>query len=133
MPFCPKCGKQVEENALFCPSCGAALTQQPQPTQPIQPPQPSVPPYVPPRPMAGTKNEGLAAVLSFIFSGLGQIYVGQIGRGIGILIGGIIVAFIGWVFLWIPLLVYWVWNVYDAYNLAKKYNQELMRTGNPPW
>ena len=33
MPFCPKCGKQVEENASFCPSCGAPLTQQ-QLTQP---------------------------------------------------------------------------------------------------
>jgi hypothetical protein len=28
MPFCPKCEKQVEENASFCPSCGAPLTQQ---------------------------------------------------------------------------------------------------------
>lgn len=28
MPFCSKCEKQVEEDALFCPNCGAPLTQQ---------------------------------------------------------------------------------------------------------
>ena len=130
MPFCSKCGRQVEENASFCQNCGAALTQQPQPTQYSQP---TVPTHVLPRPVMSTKNEGLAAVLSFLFSGLGQIYVGRIGRGLGILLGGIVIALIGWILLWIPLLVYWVWNIYDAYNLAKEYNQELMRTGNPPW
>jgi uncharacterized membrane protein YvbJ len=25
MPYCPKCGNQVDENMLFCPRCGAAL------------------------------------------------------------------------------------------------------------
>jgi hypothetical protein len=30
MPYCPRCGKQVEETALFCSSCGAPLKQQPQ-------------------------------------------------------------------------------------------------------
>ena len=28
MPYCPKCGRQVEENVLYCPNCGASLTQQ---------------------------------------------------------------------------------------------------------
>ena len=91
------------------------------------------PPYVPPRPATGTKNEGLAAVLSVLWSGLGQIYVGRIGRGLGIMVGGIILALVSWILLWIPMLFYWVWNIYDAYNLARRYNQELARTGNPPW
>ncbi|MEM2111431.1 MAG: zinc ribbon domain-containing protein [Candidatus Bathyarchaeia archaeon] len=25
MPYCPKCGSQVEEEMTFCPKCGAAL------------------------------------------------------------------------------------------------------------
>jgi len=34
MPYCSKCGKQVEETDLFCSSCGAPLKQQPQTGQP---------------------------------------------------------------------------------------------------
>jgi hypothetical protein len=30
MPYCSRCGKQVEETDLFCYSCGAPLKQQPQ-------------------------------------------------------------------------------------------------------
>ena len=26
MPFCPKCGKEVEEKAAFCSNCGEALS-----------------------------------------------------------------------------------------------------------
>ena len=37
MPFCPRCGKEVEPNAAFCSNCGAALTQQ-QVFQPVQQP-----------------------------------------------------------------------------------------------
>ncbi|MFQ6075527.1 MAG: hypothetical protein ACE5Z5_05265 [Candidatus Bathyarchaeia archaeon] len=72
-------------------------------------------------------------MLSAFWSGLGQIYVGRIGRGLGIMVGGILLALFSWILLWIPLLIYWIWNIYDAYKLAKKYNQELMRTGTPPW
>ncbi len=134
MPYCPRCGRAVDEYAAFCPNCGAALTPQPAAPSPIPPSPPPPPPtYTAPRPVAGMKNEGLAAVLSFLFSGLGQIYVGRIGRGIGILIGGIVIALISPLLLWIPLLIYWIWNIYDAYNLAKQYNRELMRTGSPPW
>jgi uncharacterized membrane protein YvbJ len=25
MPYCPKCGKEVQEDTAFCPNCGAAL------------------------------------------------------------------------------------------------------------
>jgi len=28
MPYCPKCGRQVGENDLFCSNCGAPLKQQ---------------------------------------------------------------------------------------------------------
>jgi len=69
------------------------------------------------------KDPGIAALLSFFVAGAGQIYVGAVGRGL--------VIFGGFVLLWIlflfdgllPLigLIYWIWNVYDAYNLAKKF------------
>jgi hypothetical protein len=28
MPYCPKCGNQVEENMTFCPRCGAPLKKE---------------------------------------------------------------------------------------------------------
>ncbi len=32
--------------------------------------------------------------------------------------------------LWLAFLI---WNVFDAYNLARIYNQHLITTGRPPW
>lgn len=37
------------------------------------------------------KNPGIAAVLSFLITGLGQIYNGQIGKGIGF-----VVVYLSW-------------------------------------
>jgi len=30
-------------------------------------------------------------------------------------------------------LIFFIWQAYDSYKLAKKYNQELNSTGKPPW
>jgi len=30
-------------------------------------------------------------------------------------------------------LIFFIWQAYDSYKLAKKYNQELYSTGKPPW
>lgn len=69
------------------------------------------------------KNPGLAAVLSFFFTGLGQIYNGQIGKGIGM----IVVQFINilLMFVVIGLITYpavWIWGIYDAYKSAERLN-----------
>jgi TM2 domain-containing membrane protein YozV len=74
------------------------------------------------------KNEGVAAVLSFLFTGLGQIYNGQIGKGlIFVLIG--VMLFIT-IFFLIGLVLYpifWIYNIYDAYDTAKKINAGIVR------
>jgi TM2 domain-containing membrane protein YozV len=54
------------------------------------------------------KSEGLAVFLSFLWMGLGQMYVGRIGRGIvlailGLLLGAPILLFLGMLFS--PILV----------------------------
>ncbi|WP_226037046.1 hypothetical protein [Aquibacillus saliphilus] len=71
------------------------------------------------------KSAGLAAVLSFFVTGLGQIYNGQIGKGIGF----IIVYAISWAMMFIligfittPIL--WIWGMVDAYKVAEKINQK---------
>ncbi len=74
------------------------------------------------------KSAGLAAVLSFFISGLGQIYNGQILKGLIIIVvqlinGALTTILIGW----IPLAIVWVWAIIDAYREAERINarQEL--------
>jgi TM2 domain-containing membrane protein YozV len=62
-------------------------------------------------------------VLSFFIPGLGQIYNGELGKGITIVVVTIAswmltVIHIGFVIL-IPL---WIWSMYDAYRTAEKIN-----------
>jgi len=73
---------------------------------------------------AKMKNSGLAAVLSFFFTGLGQIYNGQIGKGIlFIIIQGInfllMFIFVGF----ITYAIVWIWGMIDAYKTAEKINR----------
>lgn len=73
------------------------------------------------------KSEGLAAVLSFLIPGLGQIYNGEIGKGIGILVLAIILGILFFLLITVlVLLILWIWNIYDAYTTAKEINQRAM-------
>ncbi len=72
------------------------------------------------------KNPGLAAVLSFLWMGLGQIYNGQIAKGIMFMV---IYAF-SWIlmivligFITTPLL--FIYGIWDAYKSAEKINQRI--------
>jgi TM2 domain-containing membrane protein YozV len=96
---------------------------------------------------ANAKNAGVAAVLSFVFNGLGQIYNGQITKGLTImflsglsmfifLLGGILIGLwlfgkfvfnneliIGLALLLLGLIficVLGVYNIFDAYRVASK-------------
>lgn len=97
--------------------------------------------------MDNYKNPGVAAVLSFIFAGLGQIYNGHIGKGLVLIfisvvsaacliMGAVITGYwfvdvgkyefstlwIGISLIVISILVIaitGIYNIYDAYNVAK--------------
>jgi len=105
--FCPSCGKELQfENAEICPSCGVRIKELPKVQQ------------------SEIKSSGIAAIASFLIPGLGQIYCGQIGRGIMIMIAVaiscvLILLLIGLILA--PLV--WIWNVYDAYTLAEQINK----------
>ena len=112
----------------ICPHCGNSLK--------VMPEQREIDGS---RVAIGTKNSGLAAVLSLIIPGLGQMYAGRIGRGLLFLfivvpMTVIIAMFFFWLFvpLFLPL-GFWIWNIYDAYNICNAYNWSLLETGNPPW
>ena len=80
------------------------------------------------------KNPGLAGVLSFFWMGLGQIYNGQIAKGVFfiILYGiSVLMMFILIGFITTPIL--WIWGIYDAYVSAEKINRDLAgRHGGGP-
>lgn len=71
-----------------------------------------------------SKNPGIAALLSFFYTGLGQIYNGQIGKGV---IFAIIQAVnIALMFVLIGFITYpvlWIWGMIDAYRVANAGSQ----------
>jgi len=115
--FCVNCGAEIDARAEICPKCGVRVAP--------PPPQSSSAPNV----MFERKNEGLAAVLSFLFVGLGQIYNGEISKGIMFIIVGVIAVLT--MFLLIGFIIYplfWIYNIYDAFNTAKEINAGRIRT-----
>lgn len=59
-------------------------------------------------------NPGVAVVLSILFPGAGQIYNGQVGKGIAVFLS----STIGMIFLFGFFV--WFWSLFDAHNVAKK-------------
>ena len=69
------------------------------------------------------KNPGAAAVLSVLFTGLGQIYNGQIGKGIAFMIvGAVLVATMLMLIGFVLYPLFWIYNIYDAHKTAKQIN-----------
>jgi len=113
--YCPNCGAQLQyAEAEICPTCGVRIKNPP--TQAAKSGNISTS-------TDEIKSTGIAVIASFFIPGLGQIYCGKILRGIGILIAAIIAACL--IIVLIGFIIYpvlWIWNLYDAYTLAKKIN-----------
>lgn len=132
MIICSRCRSKNPDGTTNCQGCGKVLRPRPRPI-----PSPRIPEYderypeyeSPGYPRANTlqselKNPGIAAVLSFLIVGLGQVYNGEIGKGIVLILIyfialGTILIGIG-IFL-VPVL--WLYGVLDAYNTAKRLNE----------
>ena len=97
--FCSHCGKKISSQAEICPKCGVRQKY------------------------TEVKNAGVAAILSFILPGIGQIYNGQIGKGVLFLFFEFIFFSLSFILIGIPfLLVLWAYAIYDAYTTAEKMN-----------
>jgi TM2 domain-containing membrane protein YozV len=78
-------------------------------------------------PVQPIKNAGLAAVLSALWCGLGQIYNGQIGKGIAFMIIQFINALLMFIFIgFITYPIMWIWGMVDAYRQAEEINRETI-------
>ncbi len=73
---------------------------------------------------AGGKSPVLAALLSFLFSGLGQIYNGELTKGLILAV----VYLISWLLSWFLIgccttPIIWLYGIYDAYHSADQINK----------
>lgn len=154
MTFCKHCGEELPSDEVDnCPFCGGELDYYaPKPAEKKEKQQVKVIKVVP------HKSPGTAALIAFIGAifgllGIGQIYVGRIGRGIAILLSGFVLHALIWItffgtflggafagarnslaFLYIGrsvavafVFIYvglWIWQILDARSVAKKHNEE---------
>lgn len=107
--FCSNCGFEMPKTSKFCPECGTTVERVP----PVMNTTTIVVP--------SNKSSGLAALLSFLIIGLGQVYLGLTKKGIilfllAIISGVLMMVLIGW----ITWLLVWGYAIYDAYNSCEK-------------
>lgn len=155
--YCSQCGSQLPDNTKFCPSCGAGIVTGPSPYPGSNGPH-TYNPYL----YYQMKNTGLSLLLAFFIPGAGHIYAGKITKGLMImgiffLVGA--TTFISMFFalglssaavmilpyqltaeltafmvvVSVLLLVVWIYQLFDAYSVTKKYNDALLATGQEPW
>ncbi len=149
--FCGKCGKKIESKNNFCPICGTSLNNPTQMHNNTPNPNPPNNDYnnnyhQNSNPIIGLKDPTLTLILSILLGcGVGHLYVGNIKKGIRIMIGTILLVVIGGVLiatgifaiLGAPLIiaafVLFIWQITDAIKLCRQCNEHLKRTGTPPW
>ena len=66
--------------------------------------------------MKNKKESGVAAVLSFLIPGMGQIYCGRVGRGLAFLGATVF----GYFLVVVPGIAMHIWAIVDAKKLADK-------------
>jgi TM2 domain-containing membrane protein YozV len=111
--FCPSCGAQNQPSSRFCLQCGAALIAAPQGVVADLPrqhtPVPGQPVY------ARDKNAAVALILSLIIVGLGQLYNGDVKKGLLMFAGAFVGGLLTLGLVWLGLAI---WAAIDAYNVA---------------
>jgi predicted Zn finger-like uncharacterized protein len=123
---CPHCQMVVVNDAsvagkvVACPKCHNTFQMPSAAVHPMATPVYATSSLLGP----GPKNSGLAAVLSFFWTGLGQIYNGQIFLGLMLICAQFVCVLLCFVLIGFPLLaILWIWGIYDAYNTAEAINR----------
>ena len=110
--FCRNCGYELTGDYKFCPECGYDLSGK------VTANQSSVPSA-----NSGEKSLVLAVILSVIFPGLGQIYLGLNQKGILFIVGYIISAVLILLLIgFLLVLVVWIWALVDVVQSTNAIN-----------
>jgi len=144
--FCESCGSALSKTGIPVPP-QPYVPPPPEQAPPFTPAIPAPPQtYVPPPPeqahplTQGTplpgqrlpvrhKSAGLAALGSLCFSGLGQVYNGQLRKGVVIFFGTIA----GLLLFVVPGIIIWIFGVADAWLTAKKMNDGKISFQEHSW
>jgi len=108
--FCQECGQPTNEKQEICTSCGCRLLRPSSSSGSSDLVYPATPP----------KSPGVATFLSCLIVGIGQMYLGQVKKGIVLLIGAIILSGITYGTLALPV---WIAVMVDAYRIGRKLEQ----------
>ncbi|WP_407431240.1 hypothetical protein [Methanobrevibacter sp.] len=115
MVECKNCGSELKEDTEVCPECGSPTSNTPQTNNTATPV------------VKKEKSAGLAAILSFLIVGLGQIYLGLTKKGIILFIGAVISLILTLVIIgFVTWLLIWGYSIYDAHNSAQKMNKGMV-------
>ncbi|MCG3193706.1 MAG: hypothetical protein DIJKHBIC_02960 [Thermoanaerobaculia bacterium] len=134
---CPNCNQEPPSDSGRC-SCGytrpTGLTNSPSNGTPPPPPPP--PPHaasaiLPPAGVSGLhereRDPAIAVLLNFLWTGAGNIYIGQVSRGIALVIVYTLclpLAVFTCVFL-LPLFGLWIWGMVSVYGECEMVNQRI--------
>lgn len=111
--FCVNCGKAVTPEQAVCVGCGCALANG----------GANAGSAVNKTMSANGKSASVATILSCVIPGVGQIYLGQMVKGVAMIVASSVFSFIGWELFWpaffiaVPL---WVVAMIDANGIGRK-------------
>ena len=101
--FCQNCGKKIDINAEICPHCGVRVAN-----------------FV----ASEEKNVLISAILSFLFPGLGHLYLGLNKKGISFIVAYIVSAFLIFLVIGIVLvIIVWLWALIDSIKSTEAINR----------
>ena len=120
--ICPNCGAIVDENRYYCNSCGAYVKGSPAPRG-ASPKNIEYSEREQNHTNFKEKSPFLAVLVSFFIPGAGQCYTGQWKKGIILFVLAFISAIFSLIVIGIiPLLIIWIYSMYDAYHAAVRIN-----------
>ena len=101
--FCQSCGEKININAEICPHCGVRVAN-------IQ--------------TTEDKNVLLSAILSFLFPGLGHLYLGLNKKGVSYIIAYIVSAILVFILIgFVLMLIVWIWALVDSIKSTEAINR----------
>ena len=117
---CPYCENVIPAGATKCPACGAPApaTPAPSPAAPASAPAPQ-PQQQPVNNGGVQKSPSTAGCLSFLICGVGQMYNGQVIKGVVLLVAALI---LGSFTFGVGGLIIWIVSIVDAAKIAGKIN-----------